>query len=323
MDENAPTFYRKFFAPFVLGIVAFAIGFFVFELLPVSSSPLSEKLVIEKGSGLSAVAQNLEDRHIIRSAFIFKILATGHDHDIIAGTYEVSPDQSPLSLLGDLLKGPEIADVTIPEGSSVYDVDEILGEARVLKPGDLVAYAKTSVVEGMLFPDTYEFGVPESAKDVVDTMTENYKKKALPILLSSKKPDEDLIIASILEKEVVSTEDRRIVAGIIKKRLKADMPIQIDATVCYAKRAAAADFSGSNCYPLTALDFKLASPYNTYLHEGLPPGPIGSPGVDALQAAVTPEDSPYWYYLSDPESRRTIFSKTLEEQSLSRARYLK
>ena len=325
MDENAPIFYRKFFASFILCLVVVAAGFFIFELLPLSVSANPQKIIVEKGSGLSAVAKNLEDARIIRSAFVFKVLALGRDRTIQAGTYDVSPNQSPFSLLESFLKGPEAAHVAIPEGSSLYDVDAILARAEVLKAGDLIRYNNTlsSSVEGKLFPDTYDFPLPSGAKDVVDTMMENYKNKALPVLRVSSNPDEDLIIASLLEKEVVSAKDRRIVAGLIKKRVKAGMPIQIDATVCYTKRVATLDLRVSSCYPLTPLDFKRSSPYNTYLHRGLTPGPIGSPGVDALQAAVTPADSPYWYYLSDPVSKRTIFSKTLDEQSSSRARYLK
>jgi UPF0755 protein len=323
MDDNASFFYQKIFAPFVLCCIAFAVAFFVFELQPVSKFPKYETIIVKKGSGLSAVANDLQDKNIIRSALLFKILGLGRDRDIQAGTYEVSPDQSPFSLLGYLLKGPEMAHVTIPEGSSVYDVDEILGEANVLKPGELVTFAETVSVEGKLFPDTYDFPLHDSVKDIAQTMMENYKNKALPILDRSKNAQEDLIIASLLEKEVVSMEDRQIVAGIIKKRLKADMPLQIDATICYAKRAASANFGVFNCYPLAALDFKRPSPYNTYLHRGLPPGPIGSPGVGALASAVSPRETSYWYYLSDPVSKRTIFSKTLDEQSSSRARYLK
>ena len=106
------------------------------------------------------------------------------------------------------------------------------------------------------------------------------------------------------------------------------MPLDVDATVCYAKllenqasRPAASQVAQA-CYPLTALDFKIDSPYNTYLYRGLPPGPIGNPGVSAIMAAIHPVVSPYWYYLSDPKTGKTIFAKTLDEQTQNRVKYL-
>ena len=187
-----------------------------------------------------------------------------------------------------------------------------------------MTYASGTMLEGHLFPDTYEFPLHANAKDVVAVMTENFDVHAAPILEKDPaRKEENIIIASMLEKEVTSEEDRRIVAGIIKKRLKSGMPLQIDATICYAKRMRAPLNKDFACYPLTSLDFAVKSPYNTYLQRGLPPGPIGSPGVDALQAALDPKDTPYLYYLSDPASRRTIFSATGDEQASNRERYLK
>ena len=314
--------FQKLFARLVCALIALAVIFFALLFMPVSKNSGSQEFVVQKGSGLSAVADELQSEKLIRSSFVFKLIALERDRNIKAGTYEISGSQSGFSILNVLLKGPETARVVIPEGSSLYDVDDILAASRVVKPGIFASYALSTSAEGKLFPDTYEFLVSSDVKDVADTMMKNYAAKALPVIRESKNSGEELIIASLLEKEVRSFEDRKIVAGIIKKRLAAAMPIQIDATICYAKRVARATGGASSCYPLTPLDFRFPSPYNTYLNRGLPPGPIGSPGVDALQAALNAENSPYWYYLSDPVSGKTIFAKTLDEQSSNRARYL-
>jgi UPF0755 protein len=157
---------------------------------------------------------------------------------------------------------------------------------------------------------------------VVGEFTDNFNVKALPLLnADSKNAQRDLILASILEKEVPSSTDQKLIAGILLKRLAAGMPLDVDATVCYAKLLENPSPAAS-CYPLTALDFKIDSPYNTYLYRGLPPGPIGNPGVSAIVAAIDPVSSPYWYYLSDPKTGKTIFAKTLDEQTQNRVKYL-
>ena len=109
-------------------------------------------------------------------------------------------------------------------------------------------------------------------------------------------------------------EDRKIVAGIIEKRLEAGIPLQIDASICYLK--------GDPCLPITDRDKKIDSLYNTYLHRGLTPGPIGNPGLDAIEASISPEKSPFLYYISDPETGRTIFASSLDEHNSNVVKYL-
>jgi UPF0755 protein len=213
--------------------------------------------------------------------------------------------------------------VRVPEGASVYQVDQILAEAGVLPAGTFLLFSRTlsSEVEGHLFPDTYRFYKNSSPGEVLKKMRDNFAAKAQPIL-DRDRPHirENLILASILEKEVPEYEDRQIVAGIMQKRLEADMLLQADATLCYMKYEKAGAFVP--CTPITSADLKTKSPYNTYLSKGLPPGPIGSPGLEAIKAAQDPKESPYWYYLSDPKTGKTIFSKTLDEHTRNRVKYL-
>ena len=129
-----------------------------------------------------------------------------------------------------------------------------------------------------------------------------------------------LTAASLLEKEAPSFKDRRLISGILYKRLKAGIGLQVDATLTYAKCGGA--FLTCDDPKVYRGDTSYSSSYNTYLYKGLPPGPISNPGLEAIRAALEPLESGYWYYLSDPKTKKTIFSRTLEEHNENRAKYL-
>lgn len=210
--------------------------------------------------------------------------------------------------------------VTIPEGMTAIEIDRVLAEQGITPAGSVLAIAQRDDLEGYLFPDTYRFQPASDPEAVVRRLRQTFEQKAAPLLPADEaEAMETLIVASLLEKEVPDPAERRIVAGIIEKRREAGMPIQLDATICYLKQLAS---STESCYPITRIDLTIASPYNTYLYRGLPPGPIGNPGVGALTASLEPQASPYWFYLSDPETKRTIFSQTNEEHNANRAKYL-
>lgn len=219
---------------------------------------------------------------------------------------------------------PEVA-VTIPEGSTIYDIDRILSAKGVLAPGEFVANVSSSL-EGHLFPDTYDFYVSSTATSVIEKLVNNFSVKAAS-LFSGKPEEQDLIIASMVQKEVASSTDMAIVAGILEKRLAAGDYLNVDATICYEKQMA--EFASNpnptstvGCYPITEVDLKTNSPYNTYLYKGLPPGPIGNPGVQAIEATLNPQSSTYWYYLSNPATGATIYADTLAEQVANQKKYL-
>lgn len=217
------------------------------------------------------------------------------------------------------LLNPEVT-VTIPEGVTAAEVDTLLAKAGVTPAGSVLAIAERDAREGYLFPDTYRFHPDSVPEDVVARLVATWEEKAGPLLAGSPGTAlEELTIASILEREVRDPDERRVVAGIIKKRLDAGIPLQVDATICYLKKL---EEPGSPCYPIRAVDLTIRSPYNTYLYRGLPPGPIGNPGIGALTASIGAQASPYWFYLSDPATSRTIFSATNEEHERNRSRYL-
>lgn len=217
----------------------------------------------------------------------------------------------------------------IPEGMGLAEIDATMARYGVLAAGTLKGarvadYYDTypflrgaRSFEGFLFPDTYRFYFDSKPETVIRAMLDNYTARVSPLISDGGAVDWDNIpitrrgiyssleittIASMIEKEVPGSADRRIVADIMYRRLRISMPLQIDATVDYAKKYGAA--------------------YDTYERYGLPPGPIASPGLDALEAALNPKASPYLYYLSDPKTSKTIFSKDFEEHKANSEKYL-
>lgn len=201
--------------------------------------------------------------------------------------------------------------VTIPEGTNLADIERIINGAGVTLQDRLLT-AENLVLEGTLFPDTYRFDRKSSAVDIIVRMRKDTQDRRT------------LIIASLLEREVRTESDMRIVAGIIEKRLKAGMALQIDASVAYGvclpKFTAGiyCDVSKTNLVD----NLKRDTAYNTYTRAGLPAGPISNPGLKALRAAGNPQASDYWYYLSASDGT-TIFSKTLDEHNAAKRKYLK
>lgn len=296
---------------------------FFWNLRPVSSVSAVKVFEISRGEGFLAIASRLDAEKLIRSKTVFGIysIATGSAGQIKPGVYEISSGSSTPEIVGLLTELPDDIEVRIPDGASVRDIDALLSDKKILPAGSLVSFAEKNNIEGKLYPDTYKFSKHSSVETVTAKFSENFRNKAETFL--NKDPinyRKNLILASLLQKEVYGENDSRIVAGIMKKRLAAGMKLDIDATICYLKKILKGQ---PNCYPLAPEDFKIESPYNTYLYTGLPPGPISNPNVSAISAVMNPITSPYWFYLSDPKTGKTIFSKTLEEQSANRRIYLR
>ncbi|MEK7520626.1 MAG: endolytic transglycosylase MltG [Patescibacteria group bacterium] len=296
------------------------------------------RVSVETGSGLKEIAASLEKSGVVKSDFLFKWYAVfrGAAHRLKPGEYVFGGNLNIPEVLEMLAAGsrPE-ARVTVPEGATVREVDALLASSGVTRErqienfdfgklrADYPFLSSAPSLEGYLFPDTYRFFLDSSPEAVVGKFLDNFRKKAAPVLEAAVGLDsgrafgENVTIASLIEKEVPEYADRRLVAGILLKRLKAGMPLQVDASVCYAKSR-----SFENCHPLNREDFKIDSEFNTYRNKGLPPAPVSSPGVEAIKAAVNPQASDYWYYLSDPVTKKTIFSETLEQHNENRAKYL-
>lgn len=316
---------------FIIGLfvllAALGTASFLYALAPREGGEAGAvRFEITSGEGAYRIAERLMQSGLIRSAtgFYLVSLATGAAFELKPGAYELAPRMSAYHMARELAAGPDPdREITVREGMTKFEIDALLAEKGILPRGALLAYERSSGrnLEGYLFPDTYRFYVNSAAPDVVAKFDANFRKKAAPLLDGDEGGlNQRLLLASLLEKEVPDQEERRVVAGILLKRIRNDLPLQVDATLCYIKQLDAGD--AVPCYPLIALDFKNKSPYNTYLNKEWPPGPIASPGTGALEAARAPRDSSYWYYLSDPATGKTIFATTLDEHNRNRVKYL-
>lgn len=322
----------------VVFVFLIGLGYFFYGIQPVNADTEIRETVsfaIQRGDSFRDIGARLSQQSLIRSLSVFKLytILMGRAHTLKPGTYTLSDGYTVPEIVHLLSRGGanDIA-VTIPEGVTLRDVDILLSDAGIttagavssLTPSDFSSeYSFLDTLpsfEGFLFPDTYRFEPGADPEIVVRTMLDTFVEKALPILNDDPEWYGKLIVASFIEREVPEYEDRRKVAGIIFKRLNAGMPLQIDATVGYVK--CAGTFLSCDEPVVFQSDKTNSSPFNTYSVHGLTPTPIANPGEDAIRAAMDPESTPYWYYLSAKETGKTIFSRTLDEHNTNRVRYL-
>lgn len=284
--------------------------------LPGEASLAEEKLfLVERGQDVFQIAENLEKEGLIKNKYFFDlyVLIQGKTKKLQAGEYELNPSLNIAEIAKKIISG-DVAKiiVTIPEGFTVKQIEERLG---------LKLFGEN--LEGFLFPDTYQFPLRINGEAVVQKMKDNFEKKLTPDLREEiekqgKTIFEIVTMASLIEKEVYNTEEckncKNLVSGILWKRLENNIPLQVDATITY--------ITGKKTTKISKEETQIDSPYNTYKYLGLPIGPICNPGLESILAALYPKDSEYWYYLSVPEGE-TIFSKTLEEHNLAKAKYLR
>ena len=324
---------------FFLGLIL--LGYFFYLLQPASGEAEEKTIIIYQGTGLAEIADQLYSSGLIRSKNAFKIYTfiSGQSSRLKPGKYNFVENLSVPTIAEILAAGPQEISVTIVPGATIKEIGDKLTDLGIIEKNALVNFDfkplkekygfldKAIILEGFLLPDTYYFLPDSKPETVIKKILDNFREKVLS-LLSTENPqsgltnNDDLLkllnLASLLEKEVPFNDERQIVAGILEKRLKAGMPLQVDATIVYIKCAG----KFLNCPPLKEEDYKIKSAYNTYLYPELPPTPVSNPGLDAIKAAFTPIKSDYWYYLSDPKTKRTIFSKTLDEHNQNRFKYL-
>ncbi len=297
-------------------ILIAAIVFFVlagfsgyFFLSAPKDFPSGKAIVIEKGAGLAEISNQLKKEGIVRSKYAFALYARAFNKSkkIKYGKYLFNEPVSVFALTGRLANGEfgfKPIKVTVTEGLTAKEIDELFGGFENFDKEEFLE--KTANLEGYLFPDTYLFLPFAETEQIIGTMTDNFKNKAGDI-------GKDIVImASLIEKEVPDSGDRKIVSGILWKRLELGMALQVDAVFPY--------ITGSRKVLLD--DLKIDSPYNTYLHKGLPPGPISNPGLDAIEAAKNPQETSYLYYLSSQDGK-THFAKTFAEHLRNKEKYLK
>ena len=315
---------------FKLGCVSFlvlaALALYLLYLAVMPADPEGTRgaVVLEVPQGASAgqIARLLEEQKVVPSAFAFRLLVRygGHGSAIRAGRYKLKPSDPPLRILEHLVRGDTLQRrVTFPEGLTVEGVAEILGREKVCSASEFLRLVRTkgrdfgdlfpANLEGYLFPDTYDFPWECSAREAARIMTGRFQEVVVP-LWSSKAPlslARSVILASLVEREAQVPSERPLIAGVYLNRLEDGMLLQCDATIQYAL--------GRPKAVLTHRDLELDSPYNSYKHPGLPPGPICCPGQAALQAAMQPKKSDYLFYVrNDVKADGShVFSRTFTE----------
>jgi len=319
-----------------LGIVIF-IFVLTYQILLPASFKGTQDFVIDKGQVVGQIGDSLKEAGLIRSKLAFRVVVKlqGSDKTFQAGSYTL-PSLALRDLVAILSSGEGAREqtITIIEGLRNRDIVDYLRAQEVKvaddfadlvgapeKLEDLPAYlVGLDSLEGYLFPDTYRVFKDVEAKDLVRLMLDNFDNKISRIELAdqierSERPLHEIIImASIIEKEVADSDERKVASGLLWKRLDVGMPLQVDSSVNYV--------TGKKTPALSSADRNLDTFYNTYLYPGLPPGPIANPGLDAIKAALYPQESEFWFYLSKPNGE-TVFSKNLEEHNKAKAKYLK
>jgi UPF0755 protein len=292
-----------------------------------SAGPLEESklILIERGSGVSAIAQKLESENVITQPVIFKIAGmTGAS--LKAGEYQFPPHVSMAEAMRMMREG-DVFDrkITIPEGLTSYQIVKLLNERE-----DMDGEIEKIPPEGSLLPNTYHFVGGESRQAVLNRM-QNEMTKAIEELwpdradgLPFDTKEEAITLASIVEKETGVADERARVAGVFVNRLRKSIPLQTDPTVIYAitKGKIQDDGMGPLGRRLLTKDLDVDSPYNTYKNAGLPPGPIANPGYEAIKATLHPEEHDYVYFVADGTGGH-VFSKTLAEHNRNVAKWRK
>ncbi len=314
-------------AAFVVAAADLYVTFFV----PASRTGEKKTIEIQKGAGFRVIAEDLEEKGIIRSAdsFIFAASILGDYKVIKAGEYELDSSMTPLRILDMLVKG-KVKEyvVTIPEGYNLREVAATLEKAGLVDGKQFLSkvtdgnYTKTlgfnaPTLEGYLFPDTYEFTRGMGDEGIIAKMAARFltvydSEFAAEARRKGLTMQKAVTIASIIEKETGSPQERELVSSVFQNRLRKGVKLQSDPTVIYDMK----DFSGF----LTKKDLSTRGPHNTYIHYGLPSGPISNPGRAALRAAINPAKDDYLYFVSKNDGTH-FFSRSLKEHNQAVNRY--
>jgi UPF0755 protein len=302
-------------------------------VIPAQERPSSKIIVIPDGSTFQFVASLIEREGLIRSrsffAFIGKLQTA--DRKIHAGEYELNPGMAPAEILAKLLNGHVLLHpLTIPEGLTIVQIADLASQDGLTDRAEFIRLAhdrafvaslgiKAETLEGYLYPNTYKFPRAVKAREVLVAMVEQLNQVVGPDLFARMQElkmtmHEVLTLASVIEKETGSGDERPEISAVFHNRLKKHIPLQSDPTVIYGLPA----FDGN----LHKKDLLSPSPYNTYLVQGLPPGPIANPGIQAIRATVYPSDSRFLYFVSRNDGTHQ-FSATLIAHNKAVEKYQK
>lgn len=315
------------------GVVLLLVGgfFFSYWLYSYSSSPVSPStpsrvVEIERGKTLKQVSHQLSDQKLIRHprGFVLFAYLFGKQNQVRAGEYELSGAMTPKQILETITSGQSILHtLTVPEGYRILEIAALVEEAGLGNRARFLeethnpellrsVNAPAKDLEGYLFPETYKFPKNAGEHRIVAAMVQTFREKAYGPSYRNRAKEiglsfhEVITLASIIEKETGTPSERRLISSVFHNRLKRNMRLQTDPTVIYAL----ADFDGN----IRKKDLSVESPYNTYLYPGLPPGPIASPGLESIEAALYPAETDYLYFVSRRDGTHK-FSTNLEDHN--------
>ena len=290
---------------------------------------------IPHGASQRAVSRILKSKGIIRSSLAFELYARRHaKHSLLAGQYFFDHPLTGVDVYwkianGDIYEQP----FTVKEGDTMFDIASSLAAAKYMKPADFLNAARDAsqiqdiapgakTLEGFLYPATYNLPLHATPRDLTGMMVRKFKEALQPVApeqLDPRTPGTPLLsvitLASLVEAETPKPDERPLVAGVYTNRLRKDMLLQCDPTVIYALKQA-----DKYKPPLLLKDLTYDSPYNTYVHGGLPPGPIGNPGESAIRAALSPAATDYLFFVANTQGGH-FFAATLAEHNQNVAKY--
>ncbi|OGG59990.1 hypothetical protein A2765_00805 [Candidatus Kaiserbacteria bacterium RIFCSPHIGHO2_01_FULL_56_24] len=306
----------------IIAAGAFALVSYVFLIAPPVSFPVGNLITIPEGATAREAGEMLEGQGVVRNGVAFSVAVTvlGADRGVRAGDYLFKEPKDLFSIARAITTGAfglEPIRIRVPEGATTKDMARLFGgQLQRFDEERFLALAQPE--EGFFFPDTYFFLPNANEKIVYEAMRQNFDTNIASLageIETSGHPLRDVVImASILEKEAHTDADRRMIAGVLWRRIKIGMALQVDAAFLYSL--------GRSTFTLTKEDLQdKDDPYNTYVHKGLPPGAIGSPSLSSLRAAATPIDKGYIFYLAD-NNHVTHYAKTYAEHLRNKALYL-
>jgi len=321
----------RLFCLLLLAPVCAGFAVILYYHLPYDRQAREVAFSVQRGEPFREISRNLAEEELLRFPDLFTVLARlqGLDQQVKAGEYLFDSSWNPAGILGALSHGRVVLQkLTVPEGLTVRQISALMGLQGLAEPGEVLALSRDpeflrelglegASLEGFLFPDTYHFarGLParEMLKHMVDRFHEVYdsgmreKQQAMGHTLL-----EVVTLASIVEKESGHGEEKPLVASVLHNRLARGMLLQCDPTVIYGLE----DFGGR----LTRSHLRTPHPYNTYVHPGLPPGPIANPGLDSLRAVLEPERTTYLYFVSKNDGTHH-FSTNLRDHNRAVDKY--
>jgi UPF0755 protein len=322
----------------IIGVIGLLIagGTVFYGLQPVDRQASQARVInIPQGASTAEIAKLLAEEKVIRNPLLFRILTRIErlDNKLQAGEYELAAGMTSVEVLHKVALGETASYAfTIPEGFTVEQIAFLLADKKLADRERFLALARKGntaynlpntkstsgyAIEGFLFPDTYHVPKGMKEEEIIAlmlkkfdaTVTEEMRAKASSKGLTLRQL---ITLASVVEREAKSAPERPVIAAVFLRRLRIEMPLQSCATIQY--------ILGTPKKELTVQDTKIESPYNTYLHPGLPPGPIGNPGLASLLAVLNPADTDVLYFVAKPDGTH-IFSKSYAEhlQAIERA----